>query len=953
MQSRQKAWHDRAMHSHQRDPICVGDWVYHYQGKIKPIGHKFVPKWKAIDEEESESEKEREEEEAEVEGWCTEVHWEELSDEDTGKMEVKMKLRDTYGKPEKEFDWHWIMRTPLHKYAQHQVNINQEIRMVGTVFTDEGSGEYNPFVLRQEGIGTWIPKTDSHTGTRVDYEDGLQGVRLEVMWIFHHFHNEYPIDWASILLKQMVNAVQRVQEARDIGGRIPIQSQWGHLLYTIITTEPKLRRLISLHGGQDIKSQLFFCGQPFFAPKKDLNHWHVEVTVRMNRRLGEEKPKEVPTEENAIRVSKSEPMVAFLTVFTIREDATRMTAIASSSLLPLKVKKARCKGKNTDSAWFNNRELGGNFKWLREGLIGPSPEEEQFYSQMMMAMDPSRGTIWFYGKEILLNNKFFSKVFAFPNEVYEMEKPPSKIYNEYRPYLKEGTTWEEHLARRAKTRRLQLSEFCAEVVAVLRPLSVIMGCRNNPKSVPINVLWVFITADRNRFMNWAMIFRGLFFRVVETARKLMMKNNGGNTILYLLAHMSTFLDLRVGDYYKFRPYRMLTDIPDHRTTMAFFKRVETEEDGLFRLLKPGEPTDRVVTGIEEEETDAGEEDGPAAGSGWGGLYIDTSSKEGVQLYFDKTARTHPVPRPDTPPPAVCLIPRQIIQIIMTQRQLLISAQAVCRARTGKAPAELRAKKAGGRGADGSPAARLPATPRGAHIQVIPVHPASANSPTPLRSSAPPFEIPVVGATEVTDMEQEHHQERREEEVPADPWGGFTQEPELQPAQVLLHPTTPNAEEEMGRHQVEHPSSRQDETCKRAHSPPHNGKGEHRKHCGDGREEPCQEARPSRHQQHKDTAQIFLTLAHEEEISQKLEGRLCTMEEKVSQFEGHLIGVQKFIEEHHKQLLTAITNLSERLPTTTDLPEDEQEELRQLRETNERYEQFFSNMPRPPVCTKGH
>ncbi|EFJ09657.1 hypothetical protein SELMODRAFT_427845 [Selaginella moellendorffii] len=155
------------------------------KGKIKPIGHKFVPKWKgpyvvrevnlngnvlleelndpdaqhstninkltklrhnpllllpktdsqvslgeplpAIDEEESELEKEQEEEEAEVEPWHTEVHWEESSNEDTGEMEVKMKLRDTYGKPEKEFDWHWIMRTLLHKYAQHQVNINQEI----------------------------------------------------------------------------------------------------------------------------------------------------------------------------------------------------------------------------------------------------------------------------------------------------------------------------------------------------------------------------------------------------------------------------------------------------------------------------------------------------------------------------------------------------------------------------------------------------------------------------------------------------------------------------------------------------------------------------------------------------------------------------------------------------------------------------------------------------------
>ncbi|EFJ09658.1 hypothetical protein SELMODRAFT_427846 [Selaginella moellendorffii] len=233
--------------------------------------------------------------------------------------------------------------------------------------------------------------------------------------------------------------------------------------------------------------------------------------VRMNRRLREEKPKEVPTEENAIRVSKLEPTVAFLTVFTIKENATRMMAITSSSLLPLKAKKARCEGKNTDSAWFNDCKLGGNFKLLREGLIGPSPEEERFYLQIMMAMDPSRGTIWLYGKEILLNNKFFSKVFEFPNKVYEMEEPLSKIYNEYRPYLKEGTTWEEHLARRAKTRGLQLSEFCAEVVAVLRPLSVIMGCRNNPKSVPVNVLWVFIAADRNWFMNWAMIFWGSFF----------------------------------------------------------------------------------------------------------------------------------------------------------------------------------------------------------------------------------------------------------------------------------------------------------------------------------------------------------------------------------------------------------------------------------------------------------
>ncbi|EFJ12668.1 hypothetical protein SELMODRAFT_425116 [Selaginella moellendorffii] len=920
--SRQKAWHDRAMHSHQRDPICVGDWVYHYQGKIKPIGHKFVPKWKgpyvvrevnlnsnvrleepndpdaqhstninkltklrrnpplllpetdgqvslgeplpAIDEE-SESEKEREEEEAEVEAWRTEVHWEKSSDEDTGEMEVKMKLRDTYGKPEKEFDWHWIMRTPLHKYAQHQVNINQEI----TEYAIRGfhveqrmlcfEGRETPvteakirkaFDIPQVGgevdstreIPTdtkWLEpylRTKDLGGTThlsygkkalapgfqrrivtlahaLDYEDGLQGVRLEVMWIFHHFHNEYPIDW---ILSPNYFSVGNQSGTSTVG------------------------------------------------------------MVRMNRRLWEEKPKEVPTEENTIRVSKSEPTVAFLTVFTIRENTTRMTAIASSSLLPLKAKKARCEGKNTDSAWFNDRKLGDD--------DGDGSKQGNHL--------------------ILLNNKFFSKVFEFPNE---------------------GTTWEEHLARRMKTRGLQLSEFCAEVVAVLRPLSVIMGCRNNPKSVPVNVLWAFIAADRNWFMNWAMIFQGSFFQVVKTARKLMMKNNGGDTILYpFLAHMSTFLDLRVGDYYKFRPYRMLTDIPDHRTTMAFLKRVETEEDGLFRLLKLGEPTDRVVTGIEEEETDTGEEDGPAAGSGWGGLYIDTLSKEGVQLYFDETARTHPVPRLDTPP--------QIIQIIMTRKQQhgnpstptprTVLMDWDCPRQQG----EDRKSTSGAKGQESgrlrsrwfSSSATARYTPRSSHR---------------------------VRAMEVTDTEQEHHQGGREEEVPADPWGGFAQEPEPEPAQVLLHPTDPNAEEEMGRHQVlervppaplpengqqeavpnvrpmevERLSSRQDETRKRARSPPHNGKGEHHKHRGDGEEEPRQEARPSRRQPYKDTAQILLTLAHEEEIGQKLEGRLRTMEEKVSQFEGHLIGVQKFIEEHHEQLLTAITNLSER----------EREELRQL------------------------
>ncbi|EFJ29047.1 hypothetical protein SELMODRAFT_410546 [Selaginella moellendorffii] len=817
------------MRSHQWDPICVGDWVYHYQGKIKPIGHKFVPKWKgpyvvrevnlngnvslgeplpAIDEEESESEKEREEEEAEVEAWGTEVHWEESSDEDTGEMEVKMKLRDTYGKPEKEFDWHWIMRTPLHKFAQHQVNINQEIteyvirgfnveqRMLcfegrETLVTEakirkafnipQVGGEVDPTreiptdtkwlepYLRTKDLGS---TTRFSYGKKVlapgfrrqivtlahalDYQDGLQGVRLEVMWIFHQFHNEYPIDWASILLKQMVNAVQRAQEAREIRGRIPIQSHVHH------------QRKCNQDDGN----------RKFFSPTAQ----------------GEE-------------------------------------------------------GKR--------RTISGG-------------------RAVLLADDDGDGS-----KQ---GNHLALRCSRFPNKVYEMEEPPSKIYNEYKLYLKEGTTWEEHLARRAKTRGLQLSEFCAKVVAVLRPLSVIMGCRNNPKSIPVNVLWAFIPVDWNR--------------------KLMMKNNGGDTILYpFLAHMSTFLDLRVGDYYKFRPYGMLTDIPDHRTTMAFLKRVETEEDGLFRLLKPGEPTDRVVMGIEEEETDAGEEDGQAAGLGWGGLYIDTSSKEGVQLYFDEMARTHPVPRPDTPPPAVRPIPCQIIQIIMTrkqqqalngnpstptprtvlmdwdcprqqvnqERQLPISTQAVRRARAGKAPAEPRAKKAGGRGA--------------AAVQQqcdCPLHPEELTS-----SSAPPFEIPVVRATEVMDTEQEHHQEGREEEVPADPWGGFTQEPELEPAQ------------------------------------------------------------------YKDMAQILLTLAHKEEISQKLEGRLRTMEEKVPQFEGHLIGVQKFIEEHHEQLLTAITNLSERLPTTTDLPEDKREELRQLRETNARYEQFFSNMPRPPVRTKGH
>ncbi|EFJ29686.1 hypothetical protein SELMODRAFT_410400 [Selaginella moellendorffii] len=394
-------------------------------------------------------------------------------------MEVKMKLWDTYGKPEKEFDWHWIMRTPMHKYAQHQVNINQEI-------TEYAIRGFKQRVLCFEGRETPV-------GGEVD---PTQEIPTDTKWLEPYLRTK---DLGSTThlsySKKMVNTVQRAQEARDIGGRIPIQSQWGHLLYTIITTEPKLRRLISLHSGRDIKSQLFFCGQPFFTPKWGLNHWHVETMVRMNHRLREEEPKEVPTEENTIRVSKSELTVAFFTVFTSRENATRMMAIASSSLLPLKAK---------------------------EGLIGPSPEEERFYSQMMMAMDPSRGTIWLYGKEVLLNNKFFSKVFNFPNEVYEMEEPPSKIYNEYMPYLKEGTTWEEHLARRAKTRGLQLSKFCAEAVAVLRPLSVIMGCRNNLKSVLINVLWAFIAVDRNRFMNWAMIFWGLFFRVVETARKLMM-----------------------------------------------------------------------------------------------------------------------------------------------------------------------------------------------------------------------------------------------------------------------------------------------------------------------------------------------------------------------------------------------------------------------------------------------
>ncbi|EFJ33471.1 hypothetical protein SELMODRAFT_407272 [Selaginella moellendorffii] len=792
MQSRQKAWHDRAMRSHQRDPICVGDWVYHYQGKIKPIGHKFVPKWK---------------------GYV----WK------TGKG-VRLAL-------------------------DHEDTVAQ----VCTTSSQHQSG---------------------------DTEYAIRGFNVEKKMLCFEAR-ETPVTKAKI---RKAFDIPQVGGEVDPTREIPTDTKW---------LEPYLRT-------------------------KDLGS-----TTRLS--YG----------KKALAPGFRRRIVTLAHALIMRMDYKELDWNVHHQ--------RKCNQDDGNHKFFSPTTQG------EEGKV----RGEEHRQCLVQRPRTGRGTIWLYGKEILLNNKFFSKVFEFPNEVYEMEEPPSKIYNEYRPYLKEGTTWEEHLTRRAKTRGLQLSEFCAKVVAVLHPLSVIMGCRNNPKSVPINVLWVFIAADRNRFMNWAMIFWGLFFRVVETARKLMMKNNGGDTILYLLAHMSTFLDLRVGDYYKFRPYRMLTNVPDHQTTMAFFNRVETEEDGLFQLLKPGEPTDRVVTGIEEEETDAGEEDGPAAGSGWGGLYIDTSSKEGVQLYFDKTARTHPVPRPDT-----------LHQLCV--RFHVKSSRYYDTARTGKAPAEPRAKKAGGRGAGGSAAARLPATPRGAHIEVIPVHPTSANSPTPLRSSAPPFEIPVVRATEVTDMEQEHHQERQEEEVPADPWGGFAQEPELQPAQVLLHPTAPNAEEEMGRHQVlervppaplpengQQEAVPDDETCKRAHSPPHNGKGEHRKHRGDGREEPRQEARPSCHQQHKDTAQIFLTLAHEEEISQKLEGRLRTMEEKVSQFEGHLIGVQKFIEEHHKQLLTAITNLSERLPTTTDLPEDEQEELHQLRETNERYEQFFSNMPRPPVRTKGH
>ncbi|EFJ09659.1 hypothetical protein SELMODRAFT_427847 [Selaginella moellendorffii] len=336
--------------------------------------------------------------------------------------------------------------------------------------------------------------------------------------------------------------------------------------------------------------------------------------------------------------------------------------------------------------------------------------------------------------------------------------------------------------------------------------------------------------------------------------------------------------------------------------------------------------------------------------------VDCTSTPRPRREFSSTSTRHPVLRPDTPPPAVRPIPHQIIQIIMTrkqqqalngnpstptprtvlmdwdcprqqvnqERQLPISAQAVHRVRMGKAPAEPRAKKAGGRGAGGSAA----------------VHPASANSPTPLQSSAPPFEIPVVGATEVMDMEQEHHQEGREEEVPADPWGGFAQEPELEPAQVLLHPTDPtdpNAEEEMGRHQVlecvplaplpenrqqeavpdvrpmevERPSSRQDETRKRAHSPPHNGKGEHREHHVQGHSADLTDAGPRR--------------GDRPEVGRKT---LYDGGESV-QFEGHLIGVQKFIEEHHKLLLTAITNLLECLPTTTDLPEDECKEVRQL------------------------
>ncbi|EFJ06249.1 hypothetical protein SELMODRAFT_430851 [Selaginella moellendorffii] len=281
---------------------------------------------------------------------------------------------------------------------------------------------------------------------------------------------------------------------------------------------------------------------------------------------------------------------------------------ASTSIRALHGREYRWK-KSADQGWFIQKGLGGIIEVLANKAV---TIDGLFLTNMIMAMDEHKKAIRVCRRNIRLSAEFFNQVFDFPEFQGHMKKPSRTIRPSAYRHLFEETAagrrkWKTHLARRKDTKRvkgIQVGDFPVAHANRLRPLTTLIGCKEEPKAIPANVMWAYARAENRQSVNWGVIFRISFFRVIAAQKSRILSRQEGFTYL---ARIAGYLGLTSGDEWKFRPLHELLEYSLKKQMDDFINGVKNNTEGWYKTLHY--TSDQDSDSLADEEEPEQQEDG--------------------------------------------------------------------------------------------------------------------------------------------------------------------------------------------------------------------------------------------------------------------------------------------------------------------------------------------------------
>ncbi|EFJ06248.1 hypothetical protein SELMODRAFT_430850 [Selaginella moellendorffii] len=234
-------------------------------------------------------------------------------------------------------------------------------------------------------------------------------------------------------------------------------------------------------------------------------------------------------------------------------------------------------------------------------------------------MDEHKKAIRVYRRNIRLSAEFFNQVFDFPEFQGHMKKPSRTIRPSAYRHLFEETVagrrkWKTHLARRKDTKRvkgIQVGDFPVAHANRLRPLTALIGCKEEPKAIPANVMWAYARAENRQSVNWGVIFRISFFRVIAAQKSRILSRQEGFTYL---ARIAGYLGLTSGYKWKFRPLHELLEYSLKKQMDDFINGVKNNTEGWYKTLHYTSDQDSDSSAEEEEPEEDGADVDPESPS---------------------------------------------------------------------------------------------------------------------------------------------------------------------------------------------------------------------------------------------------------------------------------------------------------------------------------------------------